>query len=222
MRGQVTQSSSLAPRPQTQTGGKSSSNGKSRRGRSPSGKRYQKSVESVMWLLAFSHMSWLRGWIGMHIRRKVRIQAQRGWQSTQQEAEEKWWKRVCCRIEEFEAIGLRIPGYGAADIQVDVTEEHQNSWDRSAACTSQKVSYSTSAFSTTRAWLLCSNTWGQISGYLRTDFRKWREMSTSSKKRTKPHILLTFSSLVMTSAIFDETRGQRNCGRFQSIRAHAE
>ena len=50
----------------------------------------------------------------------------------------KWWKRICCFTEAFEAIGLRIPGYRAADIQVDSTEEHTNSWDRSAACMSQK------------------------------------------------------------------------------------
>ena len=40
-------------------------------------------------------------------------------------AREKWWKRICCLLDEFQAIGLRIPGCGAAKNQVDFTEEHK-------------------------------------------------------------------------------------------------
>ena len=58
--------------------------------------------------------------------------------------------------------------------------------------------------------------------YLRTDIRKWREMSTQLKEKDKATFHSLSASLVITSAIFDETRGRRNCGRFQSIRAHAE
>ena len=43
-----------------------------------------------------------------------------------QEADENFWKRFCCLIEEFQAIRLRIPGYRAAEIQVDFSEGQKN------------------------------------------------------------------------------------------------
>ena len=51
---------------------------------------------------------------GCKFSKKVQIQAQRGWQAAQQEAEEKWWKRFCCLVVKFRSSGCR-----AAEIQVD-------------------------------------------------------------------------------------------------------
>ena len=39
--------------------------------------------------------------------------------------EHEWWQRFCCLIEEFQAIGLRIPGYRAAEVQLDSKEDHK-------------------------------------------------------------------------------------------------
>ena len=64
-RGKSTRSFSLAPKPQTKSDGNSSLKGKTLRGRSPSGNRYQrpctklhqwKLFESVMWFVASSRM----------------------------------------------------------------------------------------------------------------------------------------------------------------------
>ena len=46
-------------------------------------------------------------------------------------SEEKWWKRICCFIEEFKALGLRIRGYRAAENPSRFHGRGQNSWDRS-------------------------------------------------------------------------------------------
>ena len=43
-----------------------------------------------------------------------------GWQSDQQKAEEKWWKRISSLIEGIKTFGLRFPGYRAAEIEVDL------------------------------------------------------------------------------------------------------
>ena len=40
-------------------------------------------------------------------------------------AKEKLWKTICWIDESCEAYGLRVPGFGAAEIQVDFGEEHK-------------------------------------------------------------------------------------------------
>ena len=50
--------------------------------------------------------------------------------SAQQEAEDKWWQRICCFVEEFEASGLRIPGQNRQNPSRCHGRAH-NSWDRS-------------------------------------------------------------------------------------------
>ena len=60
-----------------------------------------------------------------------------------QNTEEKWWKRICCFIEECEADGLRILR-SLAENPSRVYGRAHNSLDRSAACTSQKVLYAAS------------------------------------------------------------------------------
>ena len=59
----------------------------------------RRECESLDWLLASTRMSKLQIWIGMQIRRKVRIQARWGWQSAWQKAEEKWCERISCLHE---------------------------------------------------------------------------------------------------------------------------
>ena len=99
-RGKSTRSFSLAPKPQTKSDGNSSLKGKTLRGRSLSGKRYQrpctklhqwKLFESVMWFVASSRMSTSHNTIGMQIRWRVRLYSQGGRQPAQQEAEEDRW-----------------------------------------------------------------------------------------------------------------------------------
>ena len=144
-RGKVTQTSSLAPRPQTQSDGRSSSKGKSPRGPVLLEKDPEDYIDGNCTNPSCDNRrppvcQKLQNWIGMQIRRKVHIQAQRGWQSAQQEAGERWWKKMCCLSEELEAIKLRNLRKRAAEIQVDFTEGPKISWDRNAACTSHKVS----------------------------------------------------------------------------------
>ena len=48
------------------------------------------------------------------------------------------------------------------------------------------------------------------------------ETCQQAQRKELGHIPLAYRSLVITSAIFDETRGKIFCGRFCSINAHAE
>ena len=50
-----------------------------------------------------------------------------------EKVEEKWWRRICYFIEEFEADGLRIPRYRTAEIPDRCYGRARNSGDLSAA-----------------------------------------------------------------------------------------
>ena len=90
-----------------------------------------------------------------------------GWQSAQQKAEEKWWKRNCCFIEEFEASVLRVPLFRAAEIQV----RHMS--ERGPYAPNVKRELTKKTLPQER--------------YAAGMHGKCRTMSTSSKRRTKPH-----------------------------------
>ena len=50
----------------------------------------------------------------------------------------------------------------------------------------------------------------------------WELANNVHELNDKGHVILAFRSLVITSTIIEETRGERICGRFWSSNAHAE
>ena len=61
---------------------------------------------------------------------------------TQPSKKEKWWKRICCFIEEFRGKWVAYSGGRAAEIQVDFFYRRaQNPWDRSSSFISQWAHY---------------------------------------------------------------------------------
>ena len=118
-----------------------------------------------------------------------------------------------------------------------------NSQDRCAACTSQKVHYATWKFGKEKIRpnvlfsILTLMSMALMLRNSRTDLRKkpWNKSDVPArvawelakhvhklKEKDKATFYSPLSSLVTTSAIFDETRGTTICARFRSINAHAE
>ena len=113
-------------------------------------------------------------------------------------AVEIWWERICCFVEEFEAIGLRIPGCGAADIQVDFTEKPKilgtEAQRRKSSGQKGSIAGWFSILNLMSLVLMLQNLRAALrkkhcnkNGAPAEMHWKWRNMSTSSKKRTKPH-----------------------------------
>ena len=177
------------------------------RGSSPFGKKgttavqelpRRKLYESVVRLLASSRVSkkYLKR-IGMHIRRKVRLHAQR--------SRRKVVERICCFI------GLRVPGYRAAEIEVVFEDEHHSILERYAAPHEiagkervhrkelfRSVGLKSGAFVLQHSRIehqkrLCNKNDAPAEKH-----GIWRKVSTSSI------VLLAFWSLVITSTIFEE------------------
>ena len=69
---------------------------------------------------------------------------------------------------------------------------------------------------TSRAQFLCAKIRGQNTK------RNFATRTIYKLNDKDSHILLAFISLVITSAIFEDTRGEIICGGFRSINAHAE
>ena len=192
--------------------------GKTLRGRSPPGQRSRTrakatSVETVRISRIFPNFN-----IAKHNR--VAHSAKSGSSRTQRLTQEKWWKRICCLIEEFQANGLRIPRYRAAEIQVYPTEEHkilgikaQRSFLKWYASPSKKSARK-----------------GPSQGVLKCQPHERGPYASKFEDRTQEETLqqercarreawdlainvhkLFDRSLVTTTAIFDETGGKINC-----------
>ena len=120
------------PQPQTQSDGNNSSVRKTLIDRSPSGERSRRPCKDYIsgkstnplcdcWLLPYAN---LQNRFGMQIRLKCAFLHRKVDSQPNKKAEEILGERICSLIDEFQAIGLCIPGCRAAEIQFDFTEWH--------------------------------------------------------------------------------------------------
>ena len=102
----------------------------------------------ILWKVASSRMlvPQVREW--MQIWGKVLLCASPGWRTVQQKVSKEWWQKCSGHAENYTTIGLRIPGYGAAEDFIDFSEELKKYGNQSDGFNSQKPTYVMLTFET--------------------------------------------------------------------------
>ena len=135
------------------------------------------------------------------------------------------------------AISLRIPGYRAAEIQVDFTEEHKifGTTAQNAILTKYMAPLKNrerTVHSKEPPSILKLTSAAPALQNLKTDPRNLETRAKSrvengqtypqAQRKGQSHLLLAFEVSVFACAILNETGGKRIRGRLRSFNAHAE
>ena len=123
----------LSPSSSTRQNERNASRSTSPRGKSPSRrmfrlfcKDYFKGHQFILWKMASSRMlvlqvrEWMQIWVKSALTRIARLK------NRQAKGLKKWWQKCSDYAEKYTTIGLRISGYGAAEVFIDFAEELQH------------------------------------------------------------------------------------------------
>ena len=120
----------LSPSSTTRQNEGNASRTKSPRGRSPSGRMFRLQdylkgtcTNSLCEKWHLPECLFYKSENGCRFGEKMLLCASPGWWTAKQKVSKEWWQKCTCCAEKYTTIGLRISGYGTAEVVINFTEE---------------------------------------------------------------------------------------------------